>query len=308
MDFISVDLQEIAINVPLPWALYGKDRSLLIGEGGVISSEERMESLAKLGFFREADPDEKIGAENCSQNMPQPEKPPRDNVAKSVAMLFSEIGLKAGDRMQIEPPAILSQDRLLVQYVGHLKDVSILVTLPTSNGFALPLREGEDIVVRAFSGQNVFGFKSTIERVCKIPFNYLHLSYPEQVSGMMVRKSPRIKTNIIATVKNTAREKGSEKYSGVIKNLSTTGAGLGARQTLGSKGDLLNLAFRADIHNVDMYMSINAKILALIPQPTKGDLDTIFHGLEFQDLNPNDCMLLQSMIYRQMVENPDNLM
>jgi len=289
MDFIPVDIQEIAINAPLPWALYGKDRSLLIGEGGVINSQERVEALARLGLFREVDPNEK------------------NDAAKSVALSFSDIRLKAGDRMQIEPPAILCQERLPVKYIGHLKDISVLVTLPTSNGLPLQLREGEKIVLRAFSGQNVFGFNATIERVCKIPFSYLHLSYPERVSGMVVRKSPRIKTNIIATIQNQAQENGSKKLSGVIKNLSTSGAGLGARQALGNKGDMLNLAFRVDIHNVDMYMSVNATILALIPQTTNGDSDGIFHGLEFKDLNPNDCVLLQSMVYRQMVENPDNL-
>lgn len=301
MDLIAVDIQEIPVNVPLPWALYGKDRSLLIGEGGVINSPERIEALDRLGLFREADPAEKIDAA-------QPEKTPGNNAAKNMALAFSDIRLKAGDRMQIEPPAILCQERLPVKYIGHLKDISVLVTIPTSNGLPLQLREGEKIVLRAFSGQNVFGFNATIERVCKIPFSYLHLSYPERVSGMVVRKSPRIKTHIIATVQNQAQDNGSKKLSGVIKNLSTSGAGLGARQALGNKGDMLNLAFRVDIHNVDMYMSVNATILALIPQTNNGDSDGVFHGLEFKDLNPNDCVLLQSMVYRQMVENPDNLM
>lgn len=305
MELIPVTTQDVALNAPLPWALYGKDRSLLIGEGGVISSQERVESLARLGLFREAGPD--MQAANPAPQTPQPEKPSGGGETRSVALSFSDIRLKAGDRMQIEPPAILCQERLPVKYIGHLKDISVLVTLPTANGLPLALREGEKIVLRAFSGQNVFGFTATVERVCKIPFSYLHLSYPDRVSGMVVRKSPRIKTNIIVAVQNAVRENGSDKMSGILKNLSTTGAGLDARRPLGKKGDILNLAFRVDIHNVDMYMSINASIIALTPQPSGGDAEVLRHGLEFKDLNPNDCVLLQSMIYRQMVENPDNL-
>lgn len=302
MELIPVDTQEIAIDSPMPWALYGKDRSLLIGEGGVIKSQDRLESLAKLGLFREIAQDETSDAANDTQDSPPPEKPAN----QSTTLSFSDIKLKSGDRMQVEPPAILCQERLPVKYIGHLKDLSVLVTLPTLNGLPLALREGEKIVLRAFSSQNVFGFAATVERICKIPYSYLHLSYPEQVSSMVVRKSPRIKTNIIVTIQNEGRDNGSEKTSGMLTNLSTTGAGLDARQALGKKGETLTLSFRVEIHNVEMYLTIKAAILALIPQVT-GDTETIRHGLEFKDLSPNDSVLLQSLIYRQMVESPENL-
>lgn len=221
MELVPVSPKDIAINAPLPWALYGKDRSLLVGEGGVISSEERVASLARLGLFREAVAMVTPQPENAAAEAP-PEKAPANGEAKSMSLAFSDIRLKSGDRMQIEPPPILCQERLPVKYIGHLKDISVLVTLPSANGLPLALREGEKIVLRAFSEQNVFGFTATVERVCKIPFSYLHLSYPERVSGMVVRKSPRIKTNIIVTVQNPVRENGTAKMSGVLKNLSTT--------------------------------------------------------------------------------------
>jgi hypothetical protein len=31
------------------------------------------------------------------------------------------------------------------------------------------------------------------------------------------------------------------------------------------------------------------------------------HGVQFQDLRPNDSMILQSMIYQQMIEQPHTL-
>jgi hypothetical protein len=301
MELAPVNIHEIDVHAPMPWALYSKDNAVLVGEGAVIKSQERLESLAKLGLFREILPDEPDEASN-----EESETESRTAVGKPApqrqTLSFSEIKLKAGDRMQIEPPSILCPERLPVKYIGHLKDVSVIVTLPMKNGFPLALREGEKIVMRAFSGQNVFGFTATIDRICKFPFNYLHLSYPEQVSGLTVRNSPRIKTRIIASIER----EGSEKTSGMLANLSTTGAGLDARQALGKAGDLLTLSFRVDIHNVEMYLMVKAAIIALIPQAA-GDAGTIRHGLEFRELSPNDCVLLQSLIYRHMVENPENL-
>ena len=31
------------------------------------------------------------------------------------------------------------------------------------------------------------------------------------------------------------------------------------------------------------------------------------HGIEFQDMPPNDSVILQSLIYQQMIENPHKL-
>ena len=52
--------------------------------------------------------------------------------------------------------------------------------------------------MRSFSGQNAFAFASTITRICKIPCEYLHLSFPDTIEAIVIRKATRIRTRIIA--------------------------------------------------------------------------------------------------------------
>jgi hypothetical protein len=84
---------------------------------------------------------------------------------------------------------------------------------------------------------------------------------------------------------------------------------LESKQPLGDKGRILNLAFRVQLHNVDAYLSVKGIIRAVISgdeaEPNKSGF--IRHGIEFQDLQPNDGVVLQSMIYQQMIENPQNV-
>ncbi|MHB9116881.1 MAG: flagellar brake protein [Burkholderiales bacterium] len=224
---------------------------------------------------------------------------------------FDDMKLKVGDRLQLQPPAQLTQERFLVKVVGYLNGSSLLMTVPTTvNGLRLQLREGEKVVMRSFSGQNVFGFSSTIERLCKIPYEYMHLSFPEKIQGMLVRKAPRIKTHIVVAVQKSGAGKESEKITGLIANMSASGAALDAKQPLGENGDVLTLAFRVNLHDIDTYLSIRAVIKAILTggnaNPPKPDI--IRHGIEFQDLQANERIIIQSLIYQEMIENPHKAM
>ena len=301
MELIPVDSQDILVGSPLPWALYGKNRELLVGEGSVLKSGEQVASLARHGIFRELP-----AQESAAQTEDTPPAPA--GATDNTTLSFEDIRLKGGDRLQIEPPAVHGQERQLVKFIGSLKGVSVLVTTPVAGGLPMPLREGEKLVVRAFSGQNIFGFITFVERVCKIPFNYLHLTYPEQVSGKMLRKSPRIRTRIITRVQNhTAADCGNGGLAGVISNLSATGAAVDAPQPFGRKGDRVSLAFRVSLHDVETYLTIKADVCATSSHVADDGVGMVRHGVEFQELEPNGHVILQSLIYRQMVEGTQGL-
>jgi hypothetical protein len=301
MELIPVDSQDILVGSPLPWALYGKNRALLVGEGSVITSDAQVASLVRHGIFRKSS-----AAESGIQPVEVPPAP--EEVPDSAPLSFEDIRLKGGDRLQVEPPAIHGSERQLVKFIGSLKGVSVLVTTPVVGGLPMPLREGEKLVVRAFSGQNIFGFITFVERVCKIPFNYLHLSYPEQVSGKMLRKSPRIRTRIIARVQNhTAADCSNGGLAGVISDLSATGAAVDAPLPLGRKGDRVSLAFRVSLHDVETYLTLKADVRATTPHVADDGICMVRHGVEFQELESNGHVILQSLIYRQMVEGSQEL-
>lgn len=307
MSLIPVDKDELEIGKPLPWALYDPQRTRLAAAGDVIQNEEQLLLLIDCNACRELTWESGGGEGNAEElSAEQITKSSKDNGSQQSTYPFEEMKLKIGDRLQIQPPAQLSGERFIVKLIGYVNNTSLLVTAPIdNNGLRLQLIEGEKLVVRVFSSQNAFGFASTIEKVCKLPFEYLHLSFPNEVQGMVIRKAPRVRTKIIAAVVTCTQ--GNESVSAIISNLSASGALLDARRNLGGKGDVLKMSFRVNLHNIDAYLTVTAAVRAVFSDEAAESGGLVHHGLEFVDLQPNDSVILQSMIYQQMIERPHTL-
>lgn len=310
MGLIPVTHQEIPIGAPLPWTICDQNQALIVERGEIIRSAEQVETLLAQGAFRELsweNAEKNTGAIATEELTPSKfSKADKETKPHTATFSFEDIKLRVGDRLQIQPPSNLSQDRFLVRLIGYMPGSTVLISTPAGdNGLRLQLMEGETIVVRSFSGQNVFAFTATIERVCKIPYDYLHLSYPAEVRGVVIRKSQRVKTNIIVTVQNLSPDGPKEQMSGLISNISADGAAIDSRRQLGGKGSELTLNFRINLHNVEAYLKVKVLVRAILDHETNAEL--VRHGVEFLEIPPNDNVILQSMIYQQMIENPHNL-
>ncbi len=308
MNLVSISPDAFEIGSPLPWDVFDPQNNLLAAQGEVIQSKEKLLRLLDSQPCRELSweankpgpADEELTAEQITTA-----KPGAATDAQQTTFPFEAMKLKIGDRLQIQPPLLVSPERFMVKLIGFMNKVSLMVTTPVdSRGLRPRLVEGEELVVRAFSSQNAFGFPCTVKKINRLPFDYLHLSFPEEVQGMVIRKAPRVKTRIIAAV-NTGKS-GEESSSAIIANLSANGALLDARRNLADKGATVRVSFRVNLHNMDAYLTVNAAIRAVfgddVLENEKSGL--IHHGLEFVDLAPNDSVILQSMIYQQMIEQP----
>lgn len=310
MSLILINKNDIAVGEPLPWPLYDQERRVLIEQGGSIRDSGHLDSLLAIGAYRELSwdaPDDKDGGD-LSVVTPSPDQTGPDE--PGTQFTFDDMKLKAESRLQLEPPKQLGSERILVKVIGYLRGTSLLVTAPTTaNGTRLQLLEGERVVMRSFSGQNAFAFACTVERVCKLPYEYLHLSFPDVIQGVMIRKAPRIRSRIIAAVQNASSRNPDEQVSALISNISANGAALDARRPLGNEGDILNLAFRVNLHKIDAFLSIKGAVRTVLSGESAGitDPQIIRYGLEFQSLQPNDMVILQSMIYQQIIESPQQL-
>lgn len=222
---------------------------------------------------------------------------------------FQDMRLRVGDRIQLQPPAAVALDRYIVKLIGYLDNATLLVTTPTVNGLRVQLRENDKIVARVFTSQNAFGFSSTVERICKIPYEYTHLSFPVDIQSSVIRKAPRVRTRIIASVANPDASERDARQSAVIVNLSADGALVKARQPLCQKGQAIRMSFRINLHNVDALLSVDAVIRSIFRDDEKGggEAAMVSHGVQFQGLAANDSVILQSMIYQQMIEQPQSL-
>lgn len=220
---------------------------------------------------------------------------------------FQELNLNVGDRLQLEPPAQLKAGRCIVRVLGYLENVSLLVTAPFENGVYLPLLENEAVFLRGFSRCYAFGFASTIQKICKLPFNYLHLSFPSVIQGSVIRKSLRVKTRIVATV-TVPDGVAVVTQTGTITNLSATGAQLIAKKFLGDVGEQIKLAFKVNLHNMDTYLTMAGTIRRILPgKECDGEDSQSSYGIEFCDLQFSDRVVLQSLIYQQMIDFPHSL-
>jgi len=311
MSMILVNRDDITIGKPLPWQVYDQERKVLVEQGGIVRDNEHLESLLANSAYRELSwesPSDHHGDSSPSATMPAPNQASAEE--SGTQFNFDDMKLKPESRLQLEPPKQLGSERILVKVIGYLRGVSLLVTAPTTaNGGRLQLLEGEQVVMRSFSGQNAFAFTCTVERACRLPYEYLHLSFPDFIKGVVIRKAARVKTHIIASVQNDNSRDANEQAPALISNLSANGAALDTKSPLGEKGDILNLSFRVNLHTVDAFLTIKGVIRAVYSGEAvdNSDPESIRHGIEFQSLQPNDMIILQSMIYQQIVESPNQL-
>jgi hypothetical protein len=301
MSLIPVNSNDIVVGRPIPWTLYNEHYTLLLSDGEVVRDEKHRNELLSNGAYRE------LSWETSStiDTTPYPAE-----VEKSDATFtFEDIRLKVEDRLQLEPQSQPGHERFSVKVIGFLKGVSLLVTAPIgSDGLRVLLKENDKVVLRSFSGVNAFAFISTVTRIFTIPYAYMHLSFPDSVQGIKIRSTPRIKSNIVATVQKSSDT--STQISAVISDINTNGASLVSKQPLGNTGDNLHMNFRVHLHNVEAFLSVNGIIRTVThddePDAKKNGLTR--HGIEFQDTQPSDYVVLQSLIYQQMIENPHRVM
>jgi len=305
MSLISVENDKLTVGTRLPWTLYDQDRNVLMERGQVIESEEQLDLLLASNPLRELT--WQPAAEKSASENSELDKALSNNAESRFT--FHDMRLRVGDRIQLQPPASMGTERHIVRLLGYLDNTSLMVTTPTTNGMRVPVREHDKIVARVFSSQKAFAFDCTVMRVCRMPYDYLHLSFPDVVQGAVIRKSPRIKTKIIASITTPGGVNGNEKQPGVIVNLSADGALVKARQQLSGKSEEIVLSFRVNLHNMEAYLTTKAVVRNVFADEEKEGADALRfqHGVQFLDLPPNDSVILQSLIYQQMIEQPHML-
>lgn len=212
---------------------------------------------------------------------------------------FSDIGLIPGDRLQIYGISHADRTRHICRLVGFLENTSVIVTMPSVRGVRVDFRESEMVVVQAFSRNSAYAFKSTVERICRLPFDYMHLSFPQRIEGSIIRKATRVRLSVEARI---TAQSGSEPVLAKIDNISSTGALITSSEAVGDKGTELKVAFNIKLHDVQREIESQAVILN-----ARNDDDGHHYGVEFRDLPADERMILRSLIYQYMIERPRSL-
>lgn len=214
---------------------------------------------------------------------------------------FEDIKARVGDMFQVQISTDRQEIRHSVKLVGYVVNKTIIITTPTVNNSLLLLREGQNLTVRAFSGTAAYAFSCEIIKVCNSPLAYLHLSYPKAVQKVPIRASARINFDLKGTSVNTTHGDNAPAIPVLITDISTTGAAIAASTPLGKKDDVLLLDFCANIRDIEVHPTIKCIIRSLTSSDDK--INPIKYGLQFVELQTQELLTLQSLVYQKILED-----
>ncbi|MBP7113812.1 MAG: flagellar brake protein [Nitrosomonas sp.] len=292
MDLIPIQFSDLKVGQPLSWDLFDQERKPLMERGHVIKTTAELEELSRRSsvLLRLKASSEKIGA-----------------IDKKISEFnFDDMQLKVGDRLQLQlhssakSSCRLNNDTCMVTVIGYVPDHSLIVSMPkTDQLIGQPFLEGDQILVRLFSGRCAFSFTVFVDKLVKLSFKYLHLSFPKHILGQTIRKSRRVRTAIEA---EATVNSGSIPL--IITNLSAAGAEISTHTELGGIGTLIELSVKVKIHEKEISLRLQSIIRSF---KAINKQDALRYGVEFTSLQAEQIFSLRSFIYQELVENPNNI-
>lgn len=294
MRLIPIKPNELTAGKPIPWPLYDAAGTVVLKAGFVPGTEQQVKSLLASGLSR--DRDARARKTDKEENLnPAPEA--------TGSLPLEQVKLNIGDSIQLQAQSETDTSRYYVTLVGYLAGHSFIVTTPTVEGSVLLMREGQSFVVRLFSGKSAYAFTALIKRVTNSPFPHLHLSYPREVRGIVVRSSVRAQANIICS----ATIAGGTAVACVARDISMGGALLASREQIGSTGEKLTLKLRVIVSEVEHLLTLNCQIRSVNIAMISGDnAPSIQHGVSFEELSPQDKLVITALLYQNVISSSND--
>ncbi len=297
-DLVPLRPQELVVGEPTPYAIFDADNQLLLSAGQIIHTEKQLETLNKLGMFR--NPAWRgvrvagaVGGAKVRSNTPPTERA----IAKPAPSKrhLAQFKLPPGSALHIQ----LSVDPLnhseSVKLIGWVDKMGVLISALNAHGAVLPYREGQSIKAKTIAGKDVISFDAVIEKVCFSPFPYLHLSWPDTLQIRQLRNSLRVSTHLIASISGD----GIHSTPAKITNLSASGAMLEGNNLQLEIDQEISMALRLHAAGIDHTMSIRAIVKN---QKSVMPNNEIQYGLEFIPLATAERLVLEHYIFSTILE------
>lgn len=215
---------------------------------------------------------------------------------------FDDLRLQVDHRLQIEAPNSNPGEHIHVRLLGYLKGASLIIKPPTKAGGGILFDEGDEVVVRGFSGRIAFAFTSAVEKIRFSPYPYCHLRFPSEVRGAEIRKAVRARVNIPARVTNLKLGE-SVALEATISDISAAGALLTSPIKLGEVGDTVTTNFRFWVPPNDYEVNLQAAGIIQTITPLEGEhAPNVQYGIKFQGMRSTEAILLQTLVYQHLLE------
>ncbi len=215
---------------------------------------------------------------------------------------LDQLQLHIGDRLQLEISSQGAATQYFTLLIGYVPGHSVLVRTPLLQNLPVPVREGEPVLVRTFSGRHASTFETRVMRVTRSPFPYLHLSYPPSVKQALIRGALRVRVSLPGTF-TPSRSEASEAVT--VSDLSVSGALLESVAALGDAGGKGELAFKFVVqpNNYEVKLAENVEIQSVKSRSLPGGGKTFVHGVRFLRLHTTETLLLQSFIQQVLLQD-----
>lgn len=230
MPLIRLHPNQLPVGVPLPWAIFGKNGSMLLNAGSIVPAEDARE-LLKLGLYRVREDSSTSRNELDLTERRKGNKPELPGLALAVETM--QIGLlEEGNK---------ERTLFRVEFLGMIPDVSVIVSHPQREGRLLPVGAGQNATVKMFVDKHVHAFVSQILCVHRHPAPHLHLAYPDAFKTSVLRGTHRVRLRYRILALLTLGEEMSIPVS--IIDLSNRGLALLSEYPLGDAGVSIGLSF-----------------------------------------------------------------
>ncbi|MDB0570733.1 flagellar brake protein [Ralstonia solanacearum] len=293
-----IELQplDIPLAVPLPWPMLERDGQLLVPKGDVIHSPEEVDLLFTLHRPHRRTDGAAQSADFAHSRFPQTAFPDVDDTPEDERSIALErLGLRPGGVLTVRLTAGAGQSKGTARVIGYSPQRHLLVTMPTEGGRPLMPVKDELLEIHSFSGEGIASFECSVMAVCRLPFEYVVLSSPQRIKSRSLRKSLRIRANVVGKMLIS----GEPPRMIHISDLSTTGASFRSAHRLEVSGAPARLRFR--VKTRDYHSELVAAALIRSEKPA-GDLPNVYqYGVEFLELAAAQKMLLQCFIYEQLL-------
>jgi len=228
-------------------------------------------------------------------------KPPHQSDAGvGASASLDDVKLMPGDSLHLQPMVEGNQDRLTVHIIGVMRPKSVLVTAPMIDGKLIFVREAQPFLVRTFSGLNVCAFRSRVLKAHHTPFPYLHLSYPDSIQLMRIRKAVRARVQIITAIH---AEAGSKLLgAGRIVDLSVGGAKVLAGGTFVEKDQRVFLVFKVKLDEIEEIIETPATIRSIGQEDDDEGKEVTTLGIQFEKLDPHSHLVIMNLVYQYLLK------
>lgn len=296
---------QLYVGYSIPWPIYDSNGKLLLAANSVIQNETQLQALIQKGRIPDGPHSKMAGSQ--SQTLPNAadysakagmarERKEEESVKEETNIEMDDVQWNVGEVLQLQLSHNLNI-RYTTKLIGYIKNQSVLISNPMREGKAEYLPEGQNLIVRAFPGKNVYAFLATVTKTIHIPHLYLHLSYPKQISRATIRRSSRVSVNIVAAVSLGQLE---EPLTAILNDLSIGGTAGIVHGKTGNKGDTGKVKFKLRVADEDYFLNLRFVLCSVDSMDTANNYK---YGMQFVELNNNEKLILSAFFYQKSVES-----